>query len=222
MDDSYSRIAPGHRIEGTIRAGSDLVLEGHLVGRLESDHEFVVEEGGILEADTTARRLVVRGVVVGDVEASEQVIVEGTGRIQGDLRTGRLSLHPGGAISGRVETNAEVRPPRGGTSRGTSTRGRAGAGAARTSSFTERRAGERDWSAPPRSATEPPRGEPAARPAEPPPPREEVVERSGEPSTEAGSSPGAEPSREVVEEPAWSEPTRPGEDEARPPRDEER
>ncbi len=103
-----SRIAPGHRIEGVLRAAEDLALGGHVRGRIESDHAVLVEAGAVVEGDAHVRRLVVQGVVVGDIFASEDVEIAATGQVQGNIKARRLKLTPGGRVAGRVETGVEV------------------------------------------------------------------------------------------------------------------
>ena len=71
MANASSYIDSSQRIEGTISATEDLLLAGHLVGRLDSTHALVVERDGIAVADVSARRIEVHGVVVGDVLATD-------------------------------------------------------------------------------------------------------------------------------------------------------
>ena len=99
-----TRIAPRTLIDGAVVAREDLIVAGHLRGRLESEHAVLVEPRGVLQARCRVRDLRVQGIVLGDVVASGDVIVEATGQVQGSIRALRLTLVAGGRIAGEVIT----------------------------------------------------------------------------------------------------------------------
>ena len=95
-------------VQGDLRAGEDLRIEGVVRGRVVSDHEVVVAPGAVVEGELQARRVRVEGYVGADVQAHERLTVTATGQVLGDVRARELSLAPGGRVRGRVETGGDV------------------------------------------------------------------------------------------------------------------
>lgn len=107
MNDT-SVIAAGHHVVGTISAAEDLVVQGRVEGRIQSEATVVIEAHAIVEGPISARHVIIKGVVVGEVNGVDYIEVAASAQVAGDLKTRRLTLRPGGRVNGEVQTGIEV------------------------------------------------------------------------------------------------------------------
>jgi cytoskeletal protein CcmA (bactofilin family) len=91
------------RISGEIRGEEDLVIKGHVDGKIQLSQMLTVDKNGIVQADVDVRQLVVAGTLVGNVVASESVRLLATARVVGDLASPRVMMEAGAAYRGRVD-----------------------------------------------------------------------------------------------------------------------
>ena len=117
-----SHIGPGHRVEGTISSGEDIIISGRVRGKILCDATATVAPGAIVEATVTARTVIIHGAVVGDVEAADLIEVAATGQVRGDLKARQIALKPGGRVLGGIATAMDVSVPRSATRTGRSQR----------------------------------------------------------------------------------------------------
>lgn len=103
-----SVIAANHKVTGVVSAAEDLVVQGRVEGRIQSEATVVIEAQAIVEAEIIARHVLVRGIVVGDVSGVEGIEIAPSGQVLGDLKTRRLALRAGGRVLGTVQTGVEV------------------------------------------------------------------------------------------------------------------
>lgn len=105
-----SVIALGHKVTGTVSAAEDLVIQGRVEGRIQSEATVIVDTQAIVEAEILARHVLIKGIVIGDVSGVEGIEVAPSGQVLGDLRTRRLALRAGGRVLGVVQSGVEVQP----------------------------------------------------------------------------------------------------------------
>jgi cytoskeletal protein CcmA (bactofilin family) len=91
------------RISGEIRGEEDLVIKGHVDGKIQLSQTLTVDKNGIVQADVDVRQLVVAGTLVGNIVASESVRLLATARVVGDLAAPRVMMEAGAAYRGRVD-----------------------------------------------------------------------------------------------------------------------
>jgi cytoskeletal protein CcmA (bactofilin family) len=91
------------RISGEIRGEEDLVIKGHVDGKIQLTQTLTVDKNGIVQADVDVRQLVVAGTLVGNIVASESVRLLATARVVGDLASPRVMMEAGAAYRGRVD-----------------------------------------------------------------------------------------------------------------------
>jgi len=103
-----SVISANHKVTGTVSAAEDLVVQGRVEGRIQSEATVVIEAQAIVEGEILARHVLVKGIVIGDVSGIEGIEIAPSGQVLGDLRTRRLALRAGGRVLGAVQTGIEV------------------------------------------------------------------------------------------------------------------
>lgn len=100
-----STISAGTTIRGRIQAESDLEVQGHIEGNVESAGNVTIAAGATLKSNVTGRELSVAGAVKGDLRGSELLVLEEGARVVGDVSAPTIGIRPGALIRGRVETS---------------------------------------------------------------------------------------------------------------------
>jgi cytoskeletal protein CcmA (bactofilin family) len=102
-DRAVTRIAEGTRIQGEVTGGTELLIEGEVLGQIRLDSRVVVGAAGVVRGRVSARSVLVAGTVEGDVRGSERVEVGASGRLQGDIAAPRVTIAEGAFFKGQVE-----------------------------------------------------------------------------------------------------------------------
>lgn len=98
-----SRVAPGSRFEGKLEGGTDVVIDGELVGEVVLGAALTVGSRGRVEARVHARSVHVGGELRGDVVVDERLEVLAGGKLQGDVRAPRVAIAEGGFFRGHID-----------------------------------------------------------------------------------------------------------------------
>ena len=96
-------IGPSIVISGKISGDEDLTVRGRVEGTLELTRGLVVDPGGIVKADVSAKSAVISGVVVGNIRAEDSVELTRGARVVGDITAPRVIILDGAAYRGRVD-----------------------------------------------------------------------------------------------------------------------
>ena len=89
-------------IKGEVSFSDLLRVHGQVNGKVVSEHELLVGEGGVVEGEVEVGQLVVAGTVRGTVRVKERVVVHGTGRLFAEVFTPVLVVEEGGVLDGAV------------------------------------------------------------------------------------------------------------------------
>ncbi len=100
-----THIAAGSRITGEIVGTTDLIVDGHVDGRLELEQGVVVGPSGFVKGEIEARSVRVAGKVDGNVRGSEVIEILANGSIQGDVTSPRVVIADGAFFKGQIEMN---------------------------------------------------------------------------------------------------------------------
>jgi cytoskeletal protein CcmA (bactofilin family) len=92
----------GCTIKGDVVFSDLLRVHGHVTGKIVSEDELLVGEGGVVEGEITVGRLVVAGTVRGVVRVRERLVVHASGRILAEVFAPRLVVDEGGVVEGVV------------------------------------------------------------------------------------------------------------------------
>jgi cytoskeletal protein CcmA (bactofilin family) len=91
----------GSRMEGELHFDTTFRIDGKLNGKVVSDGDLVVGEGGELEGETRVGQIFVSGTVRGAVHAARRVQIAANGRVFADLHTPSLVIEDGALFEGR-------------------------------------------------------------------------------------------------------------------------
>lgn len=98
----------GARFEGTLSFDDVFRIDGTFQGKILSEHELVVGDGGTVEGEIRVGRLSVSGTVRGVVHARERIEVHAGARVLAELHTPALVVEEGATIQGPVETGPGI------------------------------------------------------------------------------------------------------------------
>lgn len=93
-------IGPNTIIEGTVRCGGDIRIEGSVKGAIESGGKIVLGETGIIEGDIVCRNGDFSGKLKGQVKVTDLLALKSTAKLEGDILCGKLAIEPGARFSG--------------------------------------------------------------------------------------------------------------------------
>jgi cytoskeletal protein CcmA (bactofilin family) len=99
-------IATGTLVEGDVRFGGTLELEGTIRGAIRAqgdDHAVVrILPGGHVDGDVHAPIVVVNGLVTGNVYSSEHVELASGAIVRGDVEYSLIEMTKGAQVEGRL------------------------------------------------------------------------------------------------------------------------
>lgn len=101
-------IGPSVKIEGAFVGEENVLVEGQVMGTLQTKKDLTVAQGAKIEADIEAENLFVSGEILGNIKCHNKIELSASARITGDLETDIISVETGAVIKGRCSTNAST------------------------------------------------------------------------------------------------------------------
>lgn len=102
-------IGPSIHIEGTLRGGEDLIIEGQISGRVHlPENSLTIGPKGRLKAEVYAHTVYVEGTVEGDLFGGDRIVIRKTAEIRGNLMAPRVALEEGARFKGAIEMDAKA------------------------------------------------------------------------------------------------------------------
>lgn len=96
-------------MEGTLRSGANVRLDGVFSGTLEITGNVLVGETARITADINAKNISIAGAVRGNVTGKKVQLLR-TGRIWGDIRAQALMTEEGAFIDGKITMMGQESP----------------------------------------------------------------------------------------------------------------
>jgi cytoskeletal protein CcmA (bactofilin family) len=91
-------------LKGDLSGNEDLVIEGHVEGRVDLPNNLLtIGANGSVAAEVHAKAVVVIGKVTGNVSATERIEIQATGLVNGDVSAPRLIVAEGAVVNGSIE-----------------------------------------------------------------------------------------------------------------------
>ena len=94
-----NRIVEGTIINGNIVSPTDIRLDGHLIGNLQSKGKLVVGPTGNIKGDVICKNADIEGYFEGRIQVQEILSIKSKAHIKGDVICGKLSVEPGAEFS---------------------------------------------------------------------------------------------------------------------------
>lgn len=102
-DEPFSVVSRDICIEGELEGSENLVIEGRVKGRIQSQGNVAVTASGNVEAAIVARNITIQGRVNGNIEAREAVEIQQQGILIGDCRARSFQIREGARFEGRSD-----------------------------------------------------------------------------------------------------------------------
>jgi cytoskeletal protein CcmA (bactofilin family) len=97
---SLNSIVEGTTIEGTIKADSDIRIDGSINGKLFCSAKVIIGPTGSVEGEIRCDNAVVEGKFHGTLTVKDLLNIRETATVDGEVTTSKLIVQPGGVING--------------------------------------------------------------------------------------------------------------------------
>lgn len=95
-------IGPSVRVEGDFKGEGDLVIEGMLIGNLQTKNNLKIGQNAIVEAEVRANNAFVSGKVKGNISVKGKIEITATAVILGDIKAQVISIESGALVQGKL------------------------------------------------------------------------------------------------------------------------
>ena len=95
-------IGPSVKLEGTFKGEGDLVVEGILIGSLETKKNLKIGANAIVQANIRADNAFVSGKIKGNISVKGKLEVTNTAIILGDIKAKIISIESGALVQGKI------------------------------------------------------------------------------------------------------------------------
>ena len=93
-------IGPSVKVEGDFKGEGDLVVEGIVVGSLQTKNNLKIGQNALVEANISANNAFISGKVKGNIVVKGKVEITGTAIILGNIKAQIISIESGALIKG--------------------------------------------------------------------------------------------------------------------------
>lgn len=104
---SINSIVHGTELQGTIKAASDIRIDGMLKGNLDCKGKVIIGPTGTVDGDIQCENAVVEGYFSGLLIVSELLHVRETAKIEGDVHTKKLIVQSGSSFNVSCKMGAQ-------------------------------------------------------------------------------------------------------------------
>lgn len=108
---SSNSIVQGTEIQGTIKAGSDIRIDGMLNGNLDCKGKVIIGPTGLVEGDIQCENAVIEGTFSGLIIVTELLHVRDTAKVEGDVHTKKLIVQSGSTFNVSCKMGAQKSKP---------------------------------------------------------------------------------------------------------------
>lgn len=96
-------IGPSVKVEGDFRGEGDLIIEGILIGNLQTKNNLKIGQNAVVEAEIKANNAFISGKVKGNITVKGKLEITSTAIILGDIKAQILSIESGALLKGKLD-----------------------------------------------------------------------------------------------------------------------
>ncbi|MBU1202614.1 polymer-forming cytoskeletal protein [Patescibacteria group bacterium] len=96
-------IGPSVKVEGDFKGEGDLVIEGILVGNLQTKNNLKIGQNAVVDANIKANNAFISGKVRGNINVKGKLEITGTAMILGDIKAQIISIESGALLKGTLD-----------------------------------------------------------------------------------------------------------------------
>lgn len=97
-------------IEGDLKAGGDIRIDGTLVGNLNCQAKLIIGPKGRIEGDVECVNAVVEGSFKGNLLVKDMLNLRETAKVSGDIRAKKMAVMAGCEINGTCTVTGNATP----------------------------------------------------------------------------------------------------------------
>lgn len=90
-------------IKGEVFSEDEILIEGHVQGKINVKNRLIVGKNGNVEADIEAREVVIKGKVTGNIKGGQRVEIVPGGLLHGNINSPRVVIADSGVFEGNIE-----------------------------------------------------------------------------------------------------------------------
>ena len=98
-------------LDGRLRVGNHLRIEGEAKGEIQCHGTLTIAEGALVNAQVRADNVVIAGTLTGAMTCRHRLEFLPTGRLAGTITTGSIVIQEGAAIEGTLQMRRGDQPP---------------------------------------------------------------------------------------------------------------
>ncbi len=111
MHEEPASIGKSIVISGQLSGSEDLMIEGHVDGKIElRNHVLTIGSNGRITAQVAAKAIIVFGHVTGNLTATEKVEIRESGSVEGDIVAPRVAIADGSTFRGSIDMQRKEQP----------------------------------------------------------------------------------------------------------------
>jgi len=111
MHEEPASIGKSIVISGQLSGSEDLMIEGHVDGKIElRNHVLTIGSNGRITAQVAAKAIIVFGHVTGNLTATEKVEIRESGSVEGDIVAPRVAIADGSTFRGSIDMQHKEQP----------------------------------------------------------------------------------------------------------------
>lgn len=95
-------IGPSVKVEGDFKGEGDLVIEGMLIGNLQTKNNLKIGQNAVVEAEVRANNAFISGKVKGNISVKGKIEITATAVILGDIKAQIISIESGALVQGKL------------------------------------------------------------------------------------------------------------------------
>ena len=96
---SINSIVQGTELQGTIKATTDIRIDGKLTGNLDCKGKVIIGPTGFIDGDIQCTSAVIEGGFSGLLVVSELLHIKETAKVEGDVHTQKLIVQSGSSFN---------------------------------------------------------------------------------------------------------------------------
>ncbi len=117
MSHQLNSLVEGTRVEGTLRAQSDIRVDGTIKGTLVCSAKVIIGPTGVVEGEIQCQNAIIEGKFEGTLTVNELLNIRETAQVAGEVSYGKLIVQSGAVINGSYKvlskTNGTADPATG-------------------------------------------------------------------------------------------------------------
>lgn len=91
----------GSHVEGELRFQTTFRVDGKFTGKVTSEGDLIVGDGGEVEGDLNVGQVFVSGTIKGTIRAAKKIQITPTGKVFAEIDTPSLAIEDGALFEGR-------------------------------------------------------------------------------------------------------------------------